>query len=52
MLKHSKHIMFFFSLLHISQDKREKRKEIKKRSSRPCWESNNDTHTTLQERAG
>jgi len=52
MLKHSKHIMFFFSLLHISQDKREKRKEIKKRSSRPCWESNNDTHTTLKERAG
>lgn len=44
--------MFFFSLLHISQDKREKRKEIKKRSSRPCWESNNDTHTTLKERAG
>lgn len=31
MLKHSKHIMFFFSLLHISQDKREKKEGNKEK---------------------
>jgi hypothetical protein len=39
-------------LLHISQNKRGKRKETKKRSSKPCWEFNNDTYTILKEGAG